>query len=44
MDVKIEPTWKAALNAEFEQPYFSEMVNYIKEEKAKMERRLKLNY
>ena len=35
MDVKIEPTWKAALNAEFEQPYFSEMVNYIKVEKAK---------
>ncbi len=35
MDVKIEPTWKAALNAEFEQLYFSEMVNFIKEEKAK---------
>ena len=35
MDVKIEPTWTAALNAEFEQLYFSEMVNFIKEEKAK---------
>ncbi len=33
MDVKIEPTWKAALQAEFNQPYFVEIVSFIKEEK-----------
>lgn len=34
MDVKIEPTWKEALQREFDQPYFSEIVRFIKTEKA----------
>jgi len=33
MNVKIEPGWRAALKEQFEQPYFSEMVQYLKEEK-----------
>jgi uracil-DNA glycosylase len=34
MDVKIAPSWKTALQHEFEQPYFSEIVRFIKTEKA----------
>lgn len=34
MDVKIAPSWKTALDKEFEQPYFSEIVRFIKTEKA----------
>lgn len=34
MDVKIAPSWKAALHKEFEQPYFTEIVRFIKTEKA----------
>ena len=34
MDVKIAPSWKSVLQPEFEQPYFSEIVRFIKTEKA----------
>ncbi|MBA2499169.1 MAG: uracil-DNA glycosylase [Chitinophagaceae bacterium] len=34
MDVKIEERWKKVLQAEFDKPYFSEIVNHIKIEKA----------
>jgi uracil-DNA glycosylase len=34
MDVKIEPSWKAVLKEEFAQPYFQQIVNHIKIEKA----------
>jgi uracil-DNA glycosylase len=34
MDVKIDPTWKAALKDVFSQPYFAEIVRFIKTEKA----------
>ena len=34
MDVKIEASWKAALAAEFEAPYFKEIVSFLKREKA----------
>lgn len=30
MDVKIEPTWKAALQAEFEKPYFANLTKAVK--------------
>lgn len=30
MDVKIEPTWKAALTDEFTKPYFENLVNFVK--------------
>ena len=33
MDVKIEASWKAVLSKEFEQPYFYQIVNFLKEEK-----------
>jgi uracil-DNA glycosylase len=33
MDVKIEASWKAALNSEFGQPYFHELTVFLKEEK-----------
>ncbi|MCB0607591.1 MAG: uracil-DNA glycosylase [Lewinella sp.] len=33
-DVKIEPSWKAALAQEFEQPYFQALVTFLKKEKA----------
>jgi len=33
MNVKIEASWKAALKNEFEQPYFYQIVNFLKEEK-----------
>ncbi len=32
MDVRIEPTWKQKLNKEFDKPYFSELVNFVKDE------------
>lgn len=32
MDVKIEPSWKEALNREFEKDYFGNLVNFVKEE------------
>jgi uracil-DNA glycosylase len=33
MDVLIEQSWKKALSKEFEQPYFIEIANFLKEEK-----------
>ena len=32
MEVKIEESWKERLNEEFEQPYFSELIEYVKNE------------
>ncbi|MEZ4903603.1 MAG: uracil-DNA glycosylase [Spirosomataceae bacterium] len=32
MDVKIETSWKAQLQTAFEQPYFVELVNFVKQE------------
>ena len=34
MDVKIEDSWKQHLAAEFEKPYFGELVNFVKQEYA----------
>ncbi|TAE37335.1 MAG: uracil-DNA glycosylase [Runella slithyformis] len=34
MDVKIESSWKQQLQAEFEQPYFSELIAFVKSEYA----------
>ncbi len=34
MDVRIEPSWKAVLQEEFDKPYFAEVVNFVKAEKA----------
>ena len=34
MNVKIEASWKARLNQEFEKPYFSNLVSFVKEEYA----------
>lgn len=34
MDVQIEPGWKAVLQNEFDQPYFSRIVQFLKEAKA----------
>ena len=34
MDVKIEASWKKALDGTFEQPYFQEIVRFLKTEKA----------
>ena len=34
MEVKIENTWKQALQAEFDKPYFAELVSYLHAEKA----------
>ena len=34
MEVKIEQTWKDALASEFEKPYFSSLVRFLREEKA----------
>lgn len=34
MDVKIESTWKEILKDEFDKPYFSEIVQYLKAEKS----------
>ena len=34
MDVKIDPTWKEVLKEEFDQPYFTQIVNHIKTEKS----------
>jgi uracil-DNA glycosylase len=33
-DVRIEPSWKAVLQHEFEQPYFQQLADFIKREKA----------
>jgi len=33
MDVKIEPSWKALLDDEFQQPYFAQIVSHLKTEK-----------
>ena len=35
MDVKIEESWKAVLNKEFGQPYFSQIVSFLRSEKQK---------
>ena len=32
MDVKIEPSWKAALKEEFSKPYFEELTQFVREE------------
>jgi len=32
MDVKIDPSWKAHLQSEFEQPYFKELTDFVKQE------------
>ncbi|UJH67409.1 uracil-DNA glycosylase [Allomuricauda sp. SCSIO 65647] len=32
MEVSIHPTWKPHLQAEFEQPYFQELVTFVKQE------------
>lgn len=32
MDVKIEPSWKTVLQEEFDKPYFTNVVNYVKGE------------
>lgn len=34
MDVKIEPSWKEALKAEFSKPYFLQIVTHLKTERA----------
>ena len=34
MDVKIDPSWKAVLKKEFEAPYFQQIPNHLKTEKA----------
>ena len=34
MDVKISPRWKELLGAEFEKPYFAELVRFVKQEYA----------
>ena len=32
VDVKIEPSWKELLKDEFEKPYFSELIQFVKSE------------
>lgn len=32
MEVRIEPSWKAVLQTEFEKPYFEELTNFIRQE------------
>jgi uracil-DNA glycosylase len=32
MEVRIDPSWKKALEAEFDEPYFTELVAFVKEE------------
>ena len=32
MDVKIETSWKALLQTEFEQPYFAELIDFVKQQ------------
>jgi uracil-DNA glycosylase len=34
MDIKIEPSWKARLQPEFEKPYFENLIRFVKEEYA----------
>ena len=31
VDVKIEPSWKELLKDEFEKPYFSELIQFVKD-------------
>ena len=31
-DVKIEPSWKELLQEEFDKPYFSELIQFVKNE------------
>lgn len=35
MDVKIEESWKALLQPEFDKPYFAELINFVKSEYAR---------
>lgn len=32
MDVKISPSWKAALQAEFDKPYFAQLADFLRQE------------
>jgi len=32
MDIKIEPSWKEQLQSEFTQPYFQQLIGFVKEE------------
>lgn len=32
MEVKIEPSWKERLKQEFDQPYFEQLISYVKDE------------
>ncbi len=32
MDIKLEPSWKARLQPEFEKPYFQNLIRFVKEE------------
>ena len=32
MNVKIEPSWHQRLQAEFEQPYFAQLVDFVRHE------------
>jgi uracil-DNA glycosylase len=34
MDIKLEPSWKARLQPEFEKPYFQNLIRFVKEEYA----------
>lgn len=34
MDINIEPSWKTILSAEFEKPYFNELISFVKSEYA----------
>ena len=36
MDVKIEESWKALLQEEFDKPYFAELIAFVKNEYAQM--------
>ena len=40
MDVKIEPSWKLALNDEFNKPYFSQLAEFIRREYADKTRKV----
>ncbi len=35
MDVKLEPSWKQALQEQFEEPYFKELTDFVREEYGK---------
>ena len=32
--IKLEPSWKEALRAEFDQPYMAELRNFLQQERA----------